>query len=130
MLGSVAVLVGVLLNIGLNLILLPRYGLTGAVAATAVANFAALATTYLLAMRCGLKFDVGVWIVLALPPVFCAGPWITLLALTIIAAWACLGRGILTAQEKHQLLNSGRMHWERARSAALAIKYLCVRSAG
>ena len=48
MLGSLAVLVGMLVNIGLNLLLLPRYGLAGAVAATAAANLAALAVAYLL----------------------------------------------------------------------------------
>ena len=92
MLGSLAVLVGVVVNIGLNLLLLPRYGLAGAVAATAVANVAALTVAYLLCLRCGLRFDPGVVDHSALcrrcSALARGSPW---LALVATAAWAVVG---------------------------------------
>jgi O-antigen/teichoic acid export membrane protein len=116
MLGSLAILVGVLLNIVLAFVLLPRYGLPGAVAATATANLAALGTAYLLGMRCGLQFDPGVWIVLALPPLFCLGPWIALIVLVATAAWGIKGRWILSREEKDQLLEAWRHYVHRLRT--------------
>jgi O-antigen/teichoic acid export membrane protein len=115
MLGSLAVLVGVVVNIGLNLWLLPRYELAGAVAATAAANFTALAAGYLFCWRCGMRFDRGVWIVLALPPLFCAGPWIALAALAAVAAWALRGRVILSDEEKQQLAQVAQQYVHKLR---------------
>jgi O-antigen/teichoic acid export membrane protein len=115
MLGSLAVLLGIVVNVGLNLLLLPQYGLAGAVAATAVANVTALAVTYVFCVRCGLRFDPGVWIILALPPLFLAGPWIGLLALAAVAAWATGGHGILSRDEKSHLLAGWRRYALRLR---------------
>jgi O-antigen/teichoic acid export membrane protein len=120
-LGCVPILAGVLLNIGLNLILLPRFGLVGAVSASAAANLTALAFTYLLGTRCGLKFDSGVAIVLALPPLFCAGPWILLAALAGITTWAVQGNYLLNREEKDQLRNVARGYLCRFRGMKTAL---------
>ncbi len=115
MLGSLAVLVGVAANVTFNLYLLPEYGLVGAVAATAGANLIALALAYGFGVRCGLKFDPGVWIILALPPVLCAGPWIALSVLLAIGALAMSGRLILSAEDKQQVMVVLRRYGDRLR---------------
>jgi O-antigen/teichoic acid export membrane protein len=114
MLSSLAVLVGVIVNVGLNLLLLPRYGLGGAVLATAAANFIALVLAYAFAVRCGLDFDRGVWIVLALPPLLLTGPWIALAMLLVIAAWVISGTQVLSREEKELVLQVMQQYCLRA----------------
>lgn len=114
-LGSLPILAGVLLNIGLNLVLLPWFGLTGAVCAAAATNLSALALTYVFSVRSGLKFDPGVWIVLAMPPLFCAGPWIMLAALTGLTAWAIQRDYLLSTEEKGQLRSVASRYVARLR---------------
>ena len=54
-LGSVSLLVGLVSNVILNLMLLPIYGLVGAVVATTVANFIALALMCVLNQTLGFR---------------------------------------------------------------------------
>lgn len=116
MLGSLAVLAGLLINIGLNLVLLPSYGLAGAVASAAIANLIALGVTYVFSVHCGLKFDCGAWIVLLLPPLLCFGPWIALSGLALVALWAAKGTQILSPAEKDQVLLAGADYIRRLRA--------------
>jgi PST family polysaccharide transporter len=115
MLGSLAMLVGVTANVAFNLVLLPQYGLAGAVAATAGANLIALGLAYGFGMRYGLTFDPGVWIILALPPVLCAGPWIAFSVLLAIGAWGATGDRILSRDEKEQVWGVLRQYGDRFR---------------
>ncbi len=103
-LGSLAFLVGLVLNVGLNLLLLPRLGLPGAVLATAAANLVVLAMILGLMCRLGFRLDAGICIILAIPLVFWLGPWVTLTALTAIGLQACLTERIFSRDEKQQLL--------------------------
>jgi PST family polysaccharide transporter len=79
--GTLALLIGLIANVGLNLWLLPLYGLPGAVTATAISNgFTLLVILY-------FNRRQGMLLVLA-PVALTAGPWIalaTLLTLTIVA---------------------------------------------
>ena len=114
-LGSLAVLAGVLVNIGLNLVLLPRYGLHGAVLATVAANFVAFTLTCLLAHLCGLRFDSGMWIIALLPPLLALGPGPMLAVLCVLAAWAACGNGLLSGEDRRQLSNVWRDYTARWR---------------
>ena len=58
-LSSVALVVGLVVNVSLDLVLLPRVGLHGAVIATTAANFIALLLIYLLNNRLGMRIDRG-----------------------------------------------------------------------
>jgi O-antigen/teichoic acid export membrane protein len=101
--GSLAVLVGVVSNVLLNLLLLPRYGLAGAVAATAVANFLALALTCLFSHRAGMTFDRGAWLAMLLPPLFVLGPLMCAAALAVFAVLMLRGEVVLTWEDRRQL---------------------------
>ena len=71
--ASLALLGGLALNVPLNLLLLPRWGLPGAVLATAAANAFALGLICLFNRRLGFRLDDGARLVLVLPMVVCLG---------------------------------------------------------
>ncbi|MDG2223970.1 MAG: oligosaccharide flippase family protein, partial [Rubripirellula sp.] len=70
-LPSLAMIIGLAANIGLNAVMVPRLGLYGAVAATAAANAVVLIAIYLLNMREGWEIDKGVWLLSLFPLVLC-----------------------------------------------------------
>jgi O-antigen/teichoic acid export membrane protein len=105
-LGGLAFLVGLILNVGLNLLLLPRLGLAGAALATAAGNLVALAMILGTSCRLGFRLDSGTCILLAIPLVFWFGPWVTLVALAAVGFAAAATDRIFSRDEKQQLLAS------------------------
>ena len=103
-LGSVALLGGLALNVPLNLILLPRLGLEGAVLATAAANALALGLVCLFNRRLGFRLDAGARLVMVLPMVVCLGPWVSVLVLAAVAAEAFWGMRLFSPEEKQRLV--------------------------
>ncbi len=90
-LGALAFLVGLVVNLGLNMLLLPRLGLVGAIMATAIGNAVALALIILFSRRSGFALDTSVIVCLALPALLIAGPWPATGVLTVLllAQWRC-----------------------------------------
>jgi O-antigen/teichoic acid export membrane protein len=105
-LGTVALLVGLLTNVGLNCLLLPRLGLLGAVLATAAANLLTLVLILALTRRLGFRIDRGTCVILAVPVVISLGPWAILVVLLAIVVAALTTDQLLSADEKHELLDS------------------------
>ena len=105
-LGSLALVVGLILNIGMNLLLLPRFGLQGAVWATTAANLVTLSLTYEFSRWYGMRVDRGTWLLTLAPLGLVFGPWtaLGLLALLVVAAVGTNGR--LTRGEKDQIRDS------------------------
>lgn len=112
-LASVALLTGLGTNVGLNLVLLPRMGLPGAVLATSVANLLTLVLILLFNRRLGFRTDRGTWLILAAPAALTLGPWLALLVLVAIALDAYQSEHLLCPEEKRLLAESGRLYWER-----------------
>ncbi len=102
-LSSVALACGLALNIPLNLVLLPRLGLQGAVLSTAAANALSLGLICLFNHRLGFHLDDGAKLVLALPMLLCLGPWVAVFALMAVVADAVWGDRLLSPEEKRQL---------------------------
>ena len=102
-LSSVAMGIGLVLNVVLNSILLPPMGLPGAVLATSIANLVALGILCLFVGREGFPFDRGVRVILLLPPVVCLGPWIALAVLTVVALQAVYSDQLLSSEEKREM---------------------------
>ncbi|MGD9126479.1 MAG: oligosaccharide flippase family protein [Planctomycetia bacterium] len=89
-LGSLALVVGLVVNVTLNLILLPRYGLEGAVIATTIANVVALAVVVLFNFLFGFRNDYVTLLMLATPVLlFAFHPLIAaaILVVVMIALW-------------------------------------------
>jgi PST family polysaccharide transporter len=105
---SFALLVGVLLNIGVNLVLLPRYGLEGAVWSTTLANFTALLLVYLFSRAHGMRIDPGTWILSCVPAVLGLGSWISLGVLVAVTLAILLSDRVLDGDEKAHLLETAQ----------------------
>ena len=110
----VAVAVGLAGTVALNLVLLPRYGLVGAVLSATAANGLVLWLTCRFNRRLGFRLDAGVRMVFMLPILLCLGPWVTILAMLAIAVAAIWGNHLLTPDEKQQLGEGIVAYWKRA----------------
>ncbi len=100
---SLALAIGLGLNIVLNRLLLPTMGLPGAVLATSAANFVTLALIVWLSRLKGFQTDSGTWVAMALPLTVCLGPAVACLVLIVVAWEAVRGSRLLSQQEKAQL---------------------------
>lgn len=100
---SVSLVLGLIVNVALNLVWLPIWGLHGTVLATAVSHALALGVEYWIACRQGLRFDAGTLLVLVLPAAFLAGAWIALAALLLLVVTATLSQTIFKEEEKERL---------------------------
>lgn len=101
---SLALGAGLAANVALNLLLVPRFALFGAVWATVAANFLALMLIYWFSRLNGLRLHSGVWIVSALPLTFALGPIVAALVLAVVAWLIVSSNLVLTAEEKRQLI--------------------------
>jgi O-antigen/teichoic acid export membrane protein len=113
-LTSAALFVGLLVNIGLNLLLLPRFGLDGAVLATAAANGVSLLLICVFNYRLGFRIDDGTQLVLVLPVFLCAGPWVAGLSVVLTLLLAIGGNRLLSPEEKRQIAASLADYKERS----------------
>lgn len=117
-LTSVTLLIGLVVNVSLNGWLLPRYGLPGAVAATASAHLLMLVLTCAFACRHGLRLDPSTWVLMLLPLSLCAGPWLALALLLAVALQAASRKWLLHDREKERLINLATEYWARCRQRA------------
>jgi O-antigen/teichoic acid export membrane protein len=100
---SVAMAAGLALNVVLNLVLLPRLGLEGAVLSTVAANAISLGLICYFNRRLGFHLDGGGHLILALPMALCLGRWIALLTLVLVLADAIWADRLLAPEEKQRL---------------------------
>jgi O-antigen/teichoic acid export membrane protein len=110
---GVALGAGLAVNIALNLLLLPRLGLLGAVLAASAANLVALVLILAFSRLSGFRAQRGLWIILGLAPAICLGPWATVGVLLGIALEAIRTDQILTRGEKHQLAAGIKNYWNK-----------------
>ena len=114
-LGSLALFAGLLLNIVLNLALVPRYGLQGAVWATSAANALILSLTYFFAVRSGLRRDRRILLAMLLPLSLAGGKWIALAAVLAVFVMGAATHWLLDADEKCKLRGVLEKYLRRAR---------------
>jgi len=118
-LNSLALLAGVLLNIGFNLLLLPRYGLEGAVWATSLANLVSLVLIYLFSRRQGMRIDRGTWLLTLAPLALGCGIAASLIVLAALLCATATTSHVLTSREKRQVVTSLRGVWQRIRNSLI-----------
>jgi len=118
-LGSIAIGIGVVVNIVLNLALLPYLGLLGAVLATAASKLFTLVIVYWFAHRLEMRFDARMWAVTLLPLVICLGPAWSLITLAVVGLAIAWTDCVLTVSEKKRLSEVAGPAWIRM-SAYLA----------
>jgi len=102
-LATVPLVLGLGLNVVLNLLLLPLWGLYGAVVATALSTAICLAAILLLSRRHGMALDRGTWLV-AISPLALSQEALTAAATFGVLVVAALGTNLVfTARERVQL---------------------------
>ncbi|OHB81888.1 MAG: hypothetical protein A2W31_15625 [Planctomycetes bacterium RBG_16_64_10] len=102
-LGSLALLAGLVSNVALNLVLLPRFGLMGAVLATTAANMVALVLGLRLNQAAGMTIDRGTWFLCTAPVVLGLGLWPALALLAGVALTLLTSDLLVSQSEKDQL---------------------------
>jgi O-antigen/teichoic acid export membrane protein len=104
LLSSAAYAVGLVVSIGLNLLLLPAYGLYGAVWGTAGGNLVALLLMVAFAMYRGMEMHKGSWLALILPLAICLGAWTATITtlVTLVLIWRT--EWVLNHAEKQQVV--------------------------
>lgn len=114
-LGAVSLLCGLVTNVLLNLLLLPRFGLLGAVLAAAGAKLLALVLVYFFARQCGMRISLGLWALVLAPLVLCLGVWPAVAALAVIGLGAASGERLFSREEKEQFAVLVNHYIQRAR---------------
>jgi polysaccharide transporter, PST family len=127
-LGSLALVVGLGVNIILNVVLLPRYGLVGAVWATMVANVVALVLMSTFNRLLGFRLHRATVLVLAMPALLCIGPWTVLMAMLALGVLAILTDWILDPAEKEQIGEAWSRYAARFQSLRLPFRGSAPRS--
>jgi polysaccharide transporter, PST family len=95
-------------------LLLPRFGLDGAVLATAAANGVSLFLICVFNHRLGFRLDDGTQLVLVLPIFLCVGPWIAGLSVIATLLLAMGSNRLLSPEEKRQIAASLADYKERS----------------
>lgn len=115
---SVTVLVGLLLNVALNVWWLPRWGLAGAVMATAVANAATLAMVMGLCRYLGMRYRAVTWFAMLAPAVLLAGGATSLAVVTVwLVAGVWTGHWVDGCQRARWVAGLGRFGFRLTRDA-------------
>ena len=95
--------IGLTVNVGLNLILIPVCGLWGAVLATSIANATNVGVLYWLNHQLGCANDRGVWICALIPLLMLLPPLMSVGAIVAVSLVALTTTLIFSADEKAQL---------------------------
>jgi len=95
-----AIFVGLILNIILNLILLPRFGLIGAVLATTISNLLTFALSCMFNNMLGFRLNHGAKLIAVIPALLVMGPWPMLAVLIAIIAVTSRSDWLVTKEEK------------------------------
>jgi len=103
-LASVALVIGLVILVLLNLWWVPRFGLMGAVWATAIAKFCVLHLLLYFNWKSGMAFDRGLCVINLLPIALAGGPWLALGVLAAVSFDIVRNTSIFTADEK-QIFN-------------------------
>ncbi len=101
--GSLALLVGLFFNLGLNLLLLPVLGLLGAVVATTVAHAVALVLIVWFGHKLGLTLSWGTLAMIAAPMVLAFGAVASLAFSLLVLHQAWRSRWLFDVEEKQQI---------------------------
>lgn len=113
--ATAATAMGLIVNVGLNLALIPLMGLWGAVIATATGNLLIVVVMFMLNHHFGCKTDRGVWLAAFMPLILLTGTAVaTIASLTLLAV--CLTTELVfSVEEKADVMKIVRSKLARRR---------------
>jgi O-antigen/teichoic acid export membrane protein len=103
--SSFNLLLGLVVNLGLGLVLVGRFGIAGVVGSTLLAHVVVLTGIFVLCRRHGLKFDSGVFLIAAALLAIAFGKGIALLSLIILLLVGVLTEALLDSRQKQAVLS-------------------------
>ena len=95
--------ISLLVNVVLNMVLIPLIALQGAVLATLIGNATALILIYFLNQKFECKTDTGVWLTAALPLILLLDKELAVLTLIVILVVSVMTELVLSKEEKSDL---------------------------
>lgn len=101
--ANLAMGLGIATNVVCNALLIPGFGLWGAVAATTIGNGLGIALLFGLNAKFQCSPDRGSWLALLLPLILLLSPTYCLLATVVATAWIAIFNVYFTVQDKRQL---------------------------
>ncbi len=104
--AALSIFVGLIANIGLNMLLIPRMGLTGAVVATTLGNAINVVMIISFNHWFGCRANSGIWLCALTPLVLLASPWLSIVAIVLVAILTWKTDWFFTASEKVALQNT------------------------
>ncbi len=116
--SSVAMSVGILVNLALGILLAGTLGIQGIVAATWVAHLGVFGVVMGLGRRAGMRWSPGVVLIAALLAASAWSGWISLLGAVLVAGLAVGTEVIFDADEKQQMVDRVSRFWRRAGGAS------------
>jgi O-antigen/teichoic acid export membrane protein len=112
-LGAIPLAVGLAVNIAVNIVLIPAWGLLGAVVATTLATGLAVAVLYWINHRAGMRLDRGMlWLSFA-PAAMCGGAVSGTAALVALAIAMPFSRTLISQAERDEIGGLVRAVWSR-----------------
>lgn len=99
-LATLPLVIGLIINVVIDLFLIPRWGVLGAAVGTTVATAVALAVLYWLNKCVGMRLQPGMVIFTAAPAAMCAGVWAGTAALALLTAAIPFSKTLLTSDER------------------------------
>lgn len=115
-LAALPLAVGLALNVVLNLIFIPWWGLHGAVLATGIATILCLAMILLLSHRHGMALDVGTWLSCALPITLGFGTWPATIGFILLMIVGISSKLLFNADERVQIHKLLELCFEKCRA--------------
>jgi O-antigen/teichoic acid export membrane protein len=95
---------GLVINFCLNALLIPTWGLQGAVVSTTVATGSALSVLYWINGSAGMRLQPGmIWLTVA-PAVLCGGAWCATAAVVALAIVMPFSKTLITQEERNSLV--------------------------
>jgi O-antigen/teichoic acid export membrane protein len=98
--SAVPLAVGLAINFGMNMALIPAWGLLGAVISTTAATGLATAVLYWINALAGMRLQRGMIWLTVIPIALCGGAWCATAMLVIVAAALPFSKTLVTAEER------------------------------
>jgi O-antigen/teichoic acid export membrane protein len=104
-LAALPLAIGLLINVILNLFMIPAWGLHGAVVATGIATIFCLAIILILSYKHGMKLDLGTWLICATPITLVWGVTPSTIAFAGVMALALISNLVFDSNERQHMLD-------------------------
>jgi O-antigen/teichoic acid export membrane protein len=98
--SAVPLAIGLVVNFGLNMVLIPAAGLQGAVISTTAATGIATAVLYWINYLAGMRLEGGMIWLTVVPVALCGGPWWATTTLALVAVALPLSRTLISDNER------------------------------